>query len=86
MTIVVITCGMLLAVAALLTLVRLVIGPSVLDRAVAFDVLLAIIVIALGVEAVYNRRTSSLPILLVLSIVGFVSTIAVVRFTEGKDR
>ncbi|SDQ61636.1 monovalent cation/H+ antiporter complex subunit F [Thermostaphylospora chromogena] len=85
MTIVVIASGVLLAVAALLTLIRLVIGPTVLDRAVAFDVLLAIIVIALGVEAVYNRHTSSLPILLVLSIVGFVSTIAIVRFTEGKN-
>lgn len=84
MTVVAIIVGGLLAVAALLALIRLIIGPSVLDRAVAFDVLLAIAVVGLGAEAAYNRHSSSLPILLVVSIVGFTGTVAIARFTVGR--
>ena len=38
------------AVAALLTLWRIVIGPSILDRAVASDVLLTLVMCVLGAE------------------------------------
>ncbi|SDY50738.1 multisubunit sodium/proton antiporter, MrpF subunit [Micromonospora pattaloongensis] len=89
MTVVVVTVAALLLAAALLTLVRIVRGPSLLDRVVATDVLLAVIVAALGAEAALNRHATTLPILVVLAILGFVGSVSVVRFAvrppDGPD-
>lgn len=78
--------GGLLALAALLTLVRVVTGPSVLDRVVATDVLVSIVVCALGVHVAVNPGSSALPILISLSLVGFMGSVAVARFAaEDRD-
>ena len=55
------------AVAALLTLWRIVIGPSILDRAVASDVLLTQVMCVLGAEMAINHHTRSLPVLLIIA-------------------
>lgn len=73
-----------LSVAALLALVRLVRGPALLDRVVAAEVLLALMVAAVGAEAAINRRTETLPVLAVLSLLGFVASVAVVRFSGDE--
>lgn len=70
----------LLGVAALLTLARIAAGPSVLDRAVAAEVLVAIVVCVLGIEAAMARHATTLPILVSLSLLGFLGSVAVVRF------
>ncbi|MEL4358897.1 MULTISPECIES: monovalent cation/H+ antiporter complex subunit F [unclassified Luteococcus] len=72
--------GIMLTVAALLALVRMVVGPTVLNRALANDVLVAVIVCVLGLEAVITDDTSTLPILITVSLLGFVSTVAISRF------
>lgn len=69
-----------LGTAAVLATIRIVRGPSVLDRAVGADVLVSILVISLGVEAAANRHSTTLPILVSLSLVGFVGSVAVARF------
>lgn len=69
-----------LGVAAVLTLTRIVRGPSVLDRAIALEVMITILVCALGAEAALTRHTTTLPILVSLSLLGFVGSVAVVRF------
>ncbi|MFI6426527.1 monovalent cation/H+ antiporter complex subunit F [Promicromonospora sp. NPDC050880] len=70
----------LLAGAALLAVVRMERGPSMLDRTVAFDVLTTALVGAVAVEAALSRRTESVPILVVLSMVGFIGSVAISRF------
>jgi multicomponent Na+:H+ antiporter subunit F len=70
----------LLAAGALLAVVRMERGPSMLDRSVAFDVLTTALVGAIAVEAALSRRTESVPILVVLSMVGFIGSVAVARF------
>ena len=72
--------GSLLALAAALLLVRVVRGPTVLDRVVALDVLVAVVVCALGLEAAVNRHSTTLPILIALSMLGFVGSVSVARF------
>lgn len=69
-----------LVVAAVLTLTRIVRGPSVLDRAIALEVMVTILVCALGAEAALTRHTTTLPILVSLSLLGFIGSVAVVRF------
>lgn len=75
----------LLSVAALLALVRLYRGPSLLDRVVAADMLLATMVGAVGAEAAVNRHATTLPVLVVLALLGFVGSVSLVRFAV-RDR
>lgn len=74
------TIAALLGLAGVGATVRAIRGPSVLDRAVALDVLVAVLVCALGLEAAVTRHTTTLPILVSLSLVGFVGSVAVARF------
>src|SRR5690606_42115248 len=67
-------------VAALLTIVRIVIGPSILDRAVASDVLLTEVICVLGAELAINGHTRLLSVLLIIASVGVSGSITVARF------
>jgi multicomponent Na+:H+ antiporter subunit F len=78
-------CLVILGIAGALTIYRMTIGPTMLDRVVAMDVLVAIVVCGLGVEAAFHRHTTTLPILVVLSLVGFVGSVSVARFA-ARDR
>lgn len=77
--------GGLLAVSALLTLIRLTIGPSVLDRTVASDTIVSIVICALGAYAALTEGWTTLPLLISLSLVGFLGSVAVARFV-ARDR
>jgi multicomponent Na+:H+ antiporter subunit F len=72
-------------VAALLTLWRIVIGPSILDRAVASDVLLTLVMCMLGAEMAINHHTRTLPVLLIIAAVGVFGSISIARFVARKD-
>ncbi len=73
------------AVAALLTLWRIIVGPSILDRAVASDVLLTLVMCTLGADMVINHHTRSLPALLIIAAVGVFGSIAIARFVARRD-
>ncbi len=73
-------------VAALLTLVRIVRGPSILDRAVASDVLLTEVLCVLGAEMAINHHTRTLPVLLIVAAVGVFGSVAVARFVARRDQ
>ena len=77
--------GISLVVAALLTVVRIITGPSVLDRVVGSDVLVSIVVCGLGAETALVEGTSTMPLLISLSLVGFMGSVAVSRFV-ARDR
>ena len=72
-------------VAALLTLWRIVVGPSILDRAVASDVLLTLVMCVLGAEMAIDHHTRTLPVLLVIAAVGVFGSISIARFVARKD-
>lgn len=80
MTAVVIIAGGMLTVAAVLALIRVVIGPTMLNRVMAMEVIVAVVVGGLALEAAYNQHTTTLPILLVLAMLGFVGATSVARF------
>ncbi|GAB94811.1 multicomponent Na+:H+ antiporter subunit F [Kineosphaera limosa] len=69
-----------LGLSALLAIVRIIRGPSVLDRTVATEVLVSTIVCALGALAALTRSSTTLPIVISLSLVGFLGSVAVARF------
>ncbi len=73
------------AIAGLLTLLRIITGPSILDRAVASDVLLTLVMCVLGADMVINHHTRSLPVLLIIAAVGVFGSIAIARFVARRD-
>jgi multicomponent Na+:H+ antiporter subunit F len=84
MTVVVLISAVLLAAAALLAVVRAERGPSMLDRTVALDVLTTTLVAFVGLEAAWSRRTDTIPVLVALSLVGFVGSVTIARFASRE--
>jgi multicomponent Na+:H+ antiporter subunit F len=78
--------ALLLAVAAVLTVARMSRGPSSLDRVVAADVLIAVVIAALALEAILNDHSSTLPVMLVLSLLGFAGSVSIARFVADRDK
>ncbi|GAA1464757.1 monovalent cation/H+ antiporter complex subunit F [Nocardiopsis exhalans] len=76
--------AVLLGVASLLGTARLLLGPSILDRALSVDVLLASALTGLGAYAAFNRDPTILPTLLVLSLLGFVGSISISKFVARR--
>lgn len=72
-------------VAAILTIIRIVRGPSILDRAVASDVLLTEVMCVLGAEMAINGHTRNIPVLLIIAAVGVFGSISVARFVARRD-
>ncbi|MEM9783885.1 MAG: monovalent cation/H+ antiporter complex subunit F [Pseudomonadota bacterium] len=70
----------ILLLAAALTVLRLILGPTVADRAVAIDMLSVLTVGFAGLRAIAADETAYLDIALVLAIAGFLATLAFARF------
>ncbi|MBW3548716.1 MAG: sodium:proton antiporter [Actinobacteria bacterium] len=73
-----------LALAAVLCTVRLVRGASLADRIVALDALLVVIVSGIAVHAARTGEGTYLDVLVVIALLGFVSTTTVARFIEHR--
>jgi multicomponent Na+:H+ antiporter subunit F len=85
MTVLTTLAGVMLVVATALALWRMVQGPSPLDRIVASDVVVAIVIAAVGIYSVVADNSTGLPILLVLSLVGFSGAVAVARLISSPS-
>jgi len=72
-------------IAAVLTVFRIIRGPSILDRAVASDVLLTEVMCVLGAEMAINGHTRSIPVLLVIAAIGVFGSISVARYVARRD-
>jgi multicomponent Na+:H+ antiporter subunit F len=86
MSILLIATYVVFAVAAILTVWRIVVGPSILDRAVASDVLLTEVLCVLAAEMAINQHTRTLPLLLIIAAVGVFGSISIARFVARKDQ
>lgn len=80
MTWVWITAATMLTAASLITMFRLLAGPSTLDRLVALDTLVAVIMCAIGTWAAFSRDTTVTYSLTALALISFVGSISVARF------
>ncbi|MRJ76145.1 cation:proton antiporter [Aeromicrobium sp. SMF47] len=85
MTIALFIAAAMLLIGAVCAVARMTMGPTVLDRAVALDVFVALGICGLAIEAAYGRHTFTLPLLLVLTLLGFVGSVSIARFTQGSD-
>lgn len=85
MGIVAVIAGVLFGAAALCALYRIVVGPTVLDRVIASDVLVATVICALGAEMAFNRHTDTLAVLLVLALFAVLGSLSVARFLPVRE-
>jgi multicomponent Na+:H+ antiporter subunit F len=75
----------ILVVSAALVLLRTVLGPTTLDRSIGLDTLTAICLAAIAVDAAEHRDGEYLPILLLLTLVGFTGSVCLARFAGGEQ-
>lgn len=75
----------LLLASALLALSRMAKGPTSLDRSIASDVFTSITIAATGAYIVLTDSTSALPILVVLSLLGFTGPVALARLISNRS-
>ncbi len=77
--------GSMFGVGALLAAVRLLKGPTQIDRAVALDVLLAILVGVIVLTAAVTESSITLVIAVVVSLLGFLGSASLARLLP-RDR
>ncbi|MFR9722873.1 monovalent cation/H+ antiporter complex subunit F [Streptomyces sp. MS19] len=75
----------LVSVAAGLTTVRLLRGPSTLDRIVALDVLVTLIVTGVAIDVAARDDLAAIPLLLVLALLGFIGSITAAHLVEQRE-
>lgn len=76
--------GIGLTFTALIAVVRIVRGPTILDRMVASDVLLTTVMLALGTDMVVRRHTDSIPLMIVIAATATFATIVVARYVKRR--
>ncbi|MEV7788862.1 monovalent cation/H+ antiporter complex subunit F [Streptomyces sp. NPDC088106] len=74
-----------MAVAGLLTLLRLVRGPSALDRIMALDVLVTMAIAGIAVSMVTRDDTTAVPVLVVLALLAFIGSVTAAHLLEKRE-
>ncbi len=76
--------SVILSIAFLLTVVRVVLGPTLPDRVIALDMLVGIAIGFLGVIAIRTGFDLYVDIAIALGLVGFLATVAFARFILSR--
>lgn len=76
--------GIFFVLLALVLLYRVAKGPSIADRVVAGDSIDILTAVALIAFSVYSGRSIYIDIALVLAVLGFLGTVLISRYLEGK--
>lgn len=75
----------LIGIGVLLSLVRLIKGPSVMDRVISVDTINMMIVGLIAVLAIVLENNLYLDIAIVYGILAFLETIVLAKYMEGKS-
>jgi multicomponent Na+:H+ antiporter subunit F len=75
---------LLISAGAVLTVLRLVQGPSLADRIVATDLLLVLLTCGTGVYAYDTGDGIYLIVMVIVGVLGFLGTVTVARFIEKR--
>ncbi|MHA6513605.1 monovalent cation/H+ antiporter complex subunit F [Tessaracoccus sp. Z1128] len=76
--------AVVLAVSALIGANRIAEGPTQLDRSVAADLIVAVMVASLGLWTVWSDSSTEVLILVLLSMLGFTSAVSVARMVADR--
>ncbi|MDO5534519.1 MAG: monovalent cation/H+ antiporter complex subunit F [Propionibacteriaceae bacterium] len=81
----IVAAALVLVLSALFALFRLAKGPTGLDRGVASDVMIAVLIGGLATHAIATRTSVGLIVILVLSLLGFTSAVGLARLITGTS-
>ncbi|WP_245907344.1 monovalent cation/H+ antiporter complex subunit F [Leucobacter massiliensis] len=84
MSLLAVAAGVGLTVTALAAIVRIVRGPTILDRMIASDVLLTTLMLAVGTDMVVRGHTDTIPLMTVIAATATLATIVVARFVKRR--
>lgn len=73
-----------LSVTALVTIVRIIRGPTILDRMIASDMLLTTLLLAVGVDMIVRNHTDGIVIMIAIAAVGTLATIVVALYVRRR--
>ena len=76
--------AIVLAVSAMIGVNRIAAGPSQLDRSVAADLIVAVVVASLGLWTVWIDLSTELMVLVLLSMIGFSRAVSVARMVNDR--
>jgi multicomponent Na+:H+ antiporter subunit F len=85
MRVVIVVCAVLLAIAAVLVVRRVELGPSILDRVVALDVFVSTMLAGFALFAAWTDRRDLVPVMVALALLGFVGAVSVARFVAAES-
>lgn len=84
MTIDFVIVSVLLAILSMPLIYRVAIGPNIIDRVVAADSIDIIIGLIMVLFGCYEKRALYLDLGLIVSLLGFIGTILISKYVEGK--
>ncbi len=76
----------IISLSILLVFLRLLKGPTIEDRIVAFDILTSIAIAFLSVYAVKTNETTIIDIGIILALLAFLGTVAFAYYLERRTR
>ncbi|HEX7349568.1 monovalent cation/H+ antiporter complex subunit F [Brachybacterium sp.] len=74
-----------LALAALAVVYRTIVGPTILDRAIASDSLVTLVVMGMALYTAQSRASWAGPVMLALTGLAFIGTVTFARFVARED-
>ena len=74
-----------LSLTAVFALIRVVRGPTILDRMIASDVLLTTLIMAVGFDMYLRKHTDMIALMIVIAATSVLATITVARFVRRRS-
>jgi multicomponent Na+:H+ antiporter subunit F len=84
MDVVLVIVGAILTIAAAVAISRIVKGPSILDRVMGIDVLLAIVCAGIIADMAVRKHQDNMTLVVIISLVGFIGSVAVARYVIDR--
>jgi len=76
----------LLCVSVVLVFVRIVKGPSIVDRVIALDLLITIGIAIITTYSILSRNSTFLDVAMILALIAFLGTVAFAYYLEKREK
>jgi multicomponent Na+:H+ antiporter subunit F len=76
----------LLSIALVLVFIRFFIGPSIVDRVIALDLLITIGIAVITIYSIYTNQSTFLDVAMILALIAFLGTVAFSYYLEKKEK
>ncbi|HUH17793.1 MAG TPA: monovalent cation/H+ antiporter complex subunit F [Albibacterium sp.] len=75
-----------LSIATLLVFYRFIIGPNVMDRVVALELLISIGIASITIFSIVSDNATFLDVAMILALIAFLGTVAYSYYIEKKEK